>query len=144
MYDTILLPTDGSEHTERAIEHAIDIADTRGATLHVISVVDDRAFLVLDDERVEEVRAELEEKALEAVAEAVDHAESHDIPVESDVDVGNPAERIVAYTEDNDIDLVVMGTSGDDYERNVVGSVSERVVGTSPAPVLTVGTRDED
>jgi nucleotide-binding universal stress UspA family protein len=139
MYDRILLPTDGSEHTQRAVEHAIDIAETRDATLHIISVVDDRAFLVLDDERVDELRTELEEKALEAITDAASRAEEHGIEPTTDVDTGSPAECIVDYVERSDIDLVVMGTSGDDYEKNVVGSVSERVVGLSPAPVLTVG-----
>lgn len=139
MYETILLPTDGSEHTERATEHAIDIAEQRDATLHVFSVVDDRSFLVLDDDRVDEVRNDLEETALAAITEAIDVAERHDVETESDVDVGNPAECIVNYAEDSGIDLIVMGTSGDDYEHNVVGSVSKRVVDTSPVPVLTVG-----
>lgn len=138
MYDRILLPTDGSEHTDRVIEHAIDVAVTRDATLHVFSVVDDRAFLVLDDERVDEVRTELEEKALEAIAKAVGTAEEHGVEATSAVDAGNPAECIVEYAERNDIDLIVMGSSGDDYEKNVVGSVSKRVVELSSAPVLTI------
>ncbi|WP_340098209.1 universal stress protein [Salinibaculum salinum] len=140
MYERILLPTDGSEHTKRATEHAIDIAQTRGATLHVFSVVDDRAFLVLDDDRVDEVRSELEENALDAIAEAVEAADRDGIETVSDVDVGNPANCIVDYAADNDIDLVVMGTSGNEYEENVVGSVSKRVVDISPVPVLTVGS----
>jgi nucleotide-binding universal stress UspA family protein len=139
MYETILLPTDGSEHTERAIDHAIDIAETRDATLHVFSVVDDRAFLVLDDERVDEVRNDLEEKALDAITDAVGTASEYGVETVSDVDVGNPVECIVDYVDANNIDLVVMGTSGADYEENVVGSVSSRVVDMSPAPVLTVG-----
>ncbi|WP_302081394.1 universal stress protein [Salinibaculum rarum] len=139
MYERILLPTDGSDHTKRATDHAIDIAKQRGATLHVFSVVDDRAFLVLDDDRVGEVRGELEENALDAIATAVQAAEQEGIETTSDVDVGNPANCIVDYASDNDIDLIVMGTSGDKYEANVVGSVSKRVVDTSPAPVLTVG-----
>lgn len=139
MYDRILLPTDGSDHTERATEHAIDIAKTRDATLHVFSVVDDRAFLVLDDDRVDDVRSELEETALDAIAAAVEAAEQEGIDTDSDVDVGSPANCIVDYAATNDIDLVVMGTSGDEYEENVVGSVSKRVVDTSPVPVLTVG-----
>jgi nucleotide-binding universal stress UspA family protein len=138
MYDSILLPTDGSGHMDRAVEHAIDVAVTRDATLHVFSVVDDRAFLVLDDDRVDEVRTELEEKALEAVTEAVGIAEEHGVEVMSDVNAGNPAECIVDYAECNGIDLIVMGTSGDDYEQNVVGSVSKRVVEMSSTPVLTV------
>ncbi len=139
MYERILLPTDGSEHTKRATEHAIDIAKTRGATLHVFSVVDDRAFLVLDEDKVDDVRGELEENALDAIAEAVEVADQEGIETASDVAVGNPANCIVDYAAENGIDLVVMGTSGDEYEENVVGSVSKRVVDTSPAPVLTVG-----
>lgn len=139
MYETILFPTDGSDHASRVAEHAIDVAKTRDATLHVFSVVDDRAFLVLDDDRVEDVRADLEANALEAIDDAVSAAEEAGVETETDVDVGNPAECIVDYVEREAADLVVMGTSGDDYERNVVGSVSQRVVQTSPAPVLTVG-----
>lgn len=139
MYETILFPTDGSDHASRVAEHAIDVAKTRDATLHVFSVVDDRAFLVLDDDRIEDVRADLEANALEAIDDAVSAAKDAGVETETDVDVGNPAECIVDYVGREDVDLVVMGTSGDDYERNVVGSVSQRVVQTSSAPVLTVG-----
>ena len=97
-------------------------------------------LLVLDEDRVDEVRSELEESALDAIAEAVEAAEGAGVETTSDVDVGNPANCIVDYAADNDIDLVVMGTSGDEYEANVVGSVSKRVVDTSTVPVLTVGS----
>ncbi|MFB6180165.1 MAG: universal stress protein [Halorientalis sp.] len=139
MYESILFAADRSDHADRVAEHAIDIAQQRDAALHVLSVVDDRAFLVLDDERVEEVRADLEADAHEAIDNAVTNAQSHGIDATAAVDVGHPAECIVDYAADNDIDLIVMGTSGDNYERNVVGSVSKRVVETSPVPVLTVG-----
>jgi nucleotide-binding universal stress UspA family protein len=139
MYDRILFPTDGGDHTRREMDHAIDVAQTRDAQLHVFSVVDDRAFLVLEDDRIEEVRSELEEPALDAVTEAIEAAERAGVETTSDVDVGNPANCIVDYAVDNDVDLVVMGTSGDAYENNVVGSVSKRVVDSSPVPVLTVG-----
>ncbi|MFP8955531.1 universal stress protein [Natrialbaceae archaeon A-CW3] len=139
MYERILFATDGSDHAETVAEHAIDIASTRGAALHVISVVDDRAFLVLDDERVQSVRNELRVKAREAADAAAREAADHGVSAETIVDTGNPAECIVDYAAEYDADLIVMGTSGDAYERNVVGSVSERVVRTAPVPVLTVG-----
>ncbi|MCU4752918.1 universal stress protein [Halobacteria archaeon AArc-curdl1] len=143
MYDRILFATDGSDHASTVAAHAIDIASTRDADLHVISVVDDRAFLVLDDERVESVREELRTKALEAAEEAVTAATDAGVSTETIVDSGSPAECIVSYAEENDADLIVMGTSGDAYETNVVGSVSERVVRTAPVPVLTVGPETE-
>jgi len=40
MYDTILVPTDGSEHAVRAAEHARYLADAFDATVHVVTVVD--------------------------------------------------------------------------------------------------------
>ncbi|GAB3667635.1 universal stress protein [Halopiger thermotolerans] len=139
MYETILFPTDGSDHAETVATHAIDIATTRDAAVHVLSVVDDRAFLVLDDDRVEAVRSDLEASAREAIDEAATRAAEHDLAVETAVETGNPAECIVDYADEHGIDLIVMGTSGDDYENNVVGSVSQRVVRTAPVPVLTVG-----
>ncbi|QLK24847.1 universal stress protein [Natrinema zhouii] len=139
MYETILFPTDGSDHAATVAAHAIDVAATRNATLHVLSVVDDRAFLVLDDERIEDVRSDLEATARDAIDDAMTRAAEHDVETETAVETGNPAECIVDYAAATDIDLIVMGTSGDEYERNVVGSVSQRVVREAPAPVTTVG-----
>ncbi|WP_207591092.1 universal stress protein [Halomontanus rarus] len=139
MYETILFPTDGTDHATTVAEHAIDIAATRDATLHVLSVVDDRAFLILSDDRVDDVRADFRARALEAVDEAATAAVDRGVTVETTVDDGRPAECILECADGADADLIVMGTSGDDYERNVVGSVSQQVVRTSPVPVLTVG-----
>ncbi len=139
MYETILFATDGSDHAETVGTHAIDIAKNRGATLHVLSVVDDRAFLLLDDDRVTEVRADLERGARAAVTEATERATDHDVETYSAVETGHPAEHILEYARANEVDLIVMGTSGDNYEQNVVGSISQRVVQQSPVPVVTVG-----
>jgi len=139
MFDTILFPTDGSEHAETVLEYALDIAETRDATLHILSVVDDRAFLTLDDDRVEDVRSELEEQALDAIAAADAAAKERGLRTDSDVAVGSPSTAILDYVDSTGIDLVVMGTSGDSYERNVVGSVSQRVVQQSSTPVMTIG-----
>jgi nucleotide-binding universal stress UspA family protein len=139
MFDRILFPTDGTDHSQNVLEYALDLAETRDATLHVLSVVDDRAFLTLDDDRVETVRRELEDESRAAIDAAVTTADGHGIEAESDVDVGNPSSAILDYIDEADIDLVVMGTSGGNYERNIVGSVSQRVVEQSPVPVMTVG-----
>jgi nucleotide-binding universal stress UspA family protein len=139
MFDHILFPTDGSDHAETVRNYALDIVQKRDATLHVFSVVDDRAFLTLDDDRVEDVRNELHEEAQAAIDDAVTGAQEHGIGTVSDTAVGSPSEAIIEYIESEPIDLVVMGTSGDNYERNVVGSVSQRVVEQSPVPVMTIG-----
>jgi nucleotide-binding universal stress UspA family protein len=65
--------------------------------------------------------------------------------VETAVVVGTVHRSIRSYVEENDIDLVVMGTHGrQGIERFLLGSVTERTVRTSPVPVLTVrATGDE-
>lgn len=139
MYDTLLVPTDGTDHAAVVASHAAEIAATRSATVHVLSVVDDRAFLVLDDDRIAAVREDLQANAREAVDDVATRMTAHDLEVETAVDSGHPAECILAYADDHDVDLIVMGTSGDQYESNVVGSISQRVVRRAPTPVLTVG-----
>ncbi len=139
MYETILFPTDGSDRASQVAEHAFEAATARDATLHVLSVVDDRAFLVLDDDRVDQVRDELRENAREATDAAATRGTDVGLDVQTAIETGSPAECIVDYATDQDVDLIVMGTSGDDYQNNVVGSVSQRVVRTAPVPVMTVG-----
>ena len=51
MYDDVLVPTDGSEGTVQALEHAIDIASTRDATIHAPSVMDRRLFLAAGEDQ---------------------------------------------------------------------------------------------
>ncbi|WP_134668930.1 universal stress protein [Halorussus marinus] len=138
MYDTVLLPTDGSEATENVVEHASDIAARRDARVHVLYVVDDRAFLTLSEDRVPEVSEELRNEGERATGEAAAALEADGVDVTTAVREGNPADEILAAADDNDADLVVMGTHGADPTRDMLGSVSQKVVTLSSVPVLTV------
>ncbi|WP_458207606.1 universal stress protein [Haladaptatus sp. NG-SE-30] len=137
MYDRILLPTDGSETTEKAARQALDIAATYDAALHVISVVD--RTVVPPDVRADIVYDELERGADEAVSEIEAEAKDAGTDVETAVITGTPHRAILDYADDNDIDLIVMGTHGRrGIDRYLLGSVTEKVVRLSDAPVLTV------
>jgi nucleotide-binding universal stress UspA family protein len=146
VYDDILVPTDGSEHAGRAARQAEYLAELFDATVHLLSVVDvqgaagafnaggvDKAFvtrLEAEGERVvETVRTEI--TGVDAVRTAVVR--------------GRPDEEILGYADENDVDLVVMGTHGrTGLTRYVAGSVTERVLRLSDVPVLTVRTVDEE
>ncbi len=43
MYETVLVPTDGSDQSTEAADHAIEIARQFGASVHALSVLDDRS-----------------------------------------------------------------------------------------------------
>jgi len=138
MYDTILVPTDGSDHAERAVEHGAVLAEAFDATLQLLTVVDIEAAAGpfsaggVDEAYIEDRTAD----EREALAE---RADSLSVPVETAVETGQPAEGILDYVDDEGVDLVVMGTHGrSGLRRYLTGSVAERVVRLSPVPVLTV------
>lgn len=138
MYSNILVPTDGSSSIEHVLEHTLDIADGRDVTAHVLYVVDDRAFLSMADEMREEVLENLHEEGQGAVSTVKDNLEEAGLVVSTAISRGDPADEIVSYIEAADIDLVTMGTQASEYEKNMLGSTSQKVVTKSPVPVLTV------
>ena len=143
--DRVLVPTDGSDESMAAVDHAIDIAERYGATVHGLYVVDQRALSsyyeagpLMGD--LLETLTEVGEDATEAVRE---RAEARGVAAETEVRQGLPASAIREYADDNDVDLVVMGTHGrTGVERYLLGSVTERVVRTSDVPVLTTHTEE--
>ena len=140
MYQRILVPTDGSEATERAVENAVDLAKQYGATIHALYVVDSGTYGSLEagaDIVVESLEAEGQE-AVEGVVQAAERA---GVDVTTSVQSGTAHQTIIDYAEEEGCDLVVMGTHGrSGLDRYLLGSVTEKVVRRSDVPVLTVRT----
>ncbi|WP_224449250.1 universal stress protein [Haloprofundus salilacus] len=145
MYERILVPTDGSEGVERAIGHAVDLADAHGATIHAIYVVNTASYAGLPMESSwDGIDEMLRADAKAAVEEVRRIAAKRDVPVEGAVVEGSPSREIVNYAEREGCDLIVMGTHGrGGIDRLLLGSVAEKVVRGSNVPVLTVHVADE-
>ena len=147
MYDRILIPTDGSECADSAVEHALDIAAQYDAELHVLSVVDSRdvshSAPAISPEQVQQTLRDRAESVVESVAE---RAEAAGVTVVTAVEPGIPDDVVVEYAAAEDCDLIVMGTHGrTGLERYLLGSVTERTVRRSSVPVLTVrGSEESD
>lgn len=137
-YTDVLVPTDGSEGAEAAAAPAIDIAGSYDARLHTLSVIDTMALGV--DVPSSGLLDALEESAESAVERMREQATGDSVSaVETTTEHGNPYRRITDYIDEHDISLVVMGTHGHTgIARYLLGSVTEKVVRTSPAPVMTV------
>lgn len=144
MFDLLVIATDGSEHGERAVATALDLAQRFDAAVHAVSVVDDDRAEAAPDEEGEAVRAALHERAT-AAAEAVAEQAPAAVEVTTAVREGRPADAIVAYADEVDADAVALGTRGRGGDGGVVlGSVAEAVVRICEQPVLTVrGAREE-
>lgn len=140
MYDTILIPTDGSDGTRQAVAHGLGLAETYGATVHALYVVDVRA-LSLDDEGFlndESILTSLEKRGERATEEISRQASDRRLDAVAAVVRGTPTRQIRQYADDHDTDLIAMGTHGlRGFARFVLGSVAESVVRNATQPVLT-------
>lgn len=139
MYDDILVPTDGSDAAEVAIDEAVSLAALTGARLHGLYVVDSRDYATLPETKWVELAAELESAGEDAVLAVERAAESAGVEVTTTIQRGPPHEAILQYVEREGVDLVVMGTHGrSGLGRVLLGSVAESVVRRSPVPVHVV------
>ena len=144
MYERILVPTDGSDAVDAAVDHAIDLAETYGAEVHAVYVVDTAALAAeMDYPQVVEALEAEGSRAVRAVEEQATAAGFD--RVRTAVLRGTPHAAILEYAEDNDVDLIVMGTHGrSGLDRYLLGSVTEKVVRKSDVPVLTVRTAEDE
>lgn len=136
MYDEILCPTDGSGGSDAAVEHACHLGELADARVHALFVVDEGIAGADGWDVVVEREEERGERALDAVAAA---GTERGVPVERHLRRGRPHEEILDAADDYEVDLIVMGTRGRTGVGRFLaaGSVAERVVRHSEAPVLT-------
>lgn len=145
VYNTILVPTDGSESASRAAESGLDLAGRYDATVHALYVVDtsdDMEFV--SGGGGDGLRKERRQRGRSATASLADRAESEGLDVETAVREGVPYEEILDYTRENDVDLIVMGGHGSNRSDKhlLLGSVTEKVLRAAPVPVHLVRTAD--
>ena len=142
MYETILVPTDGSEGTNEAVRNALDIAAAYDATVHALSVVDISYPYSGFSGTINRDRAidELESRGRRAVDEIVEQAEEAGVDAVPVVRKSKTVrEAILEYADETDADVIVMGTHGrTGLGRYMLGSVTEFVVRSANVPVLTV------
>jgi len=170
MYDNILYPTDGSEAAESVMDHVRTLSNTYDATIHVLYVVTpdsgDTSLTLDKDEQgnwrtgmfkrggdpvstsgmakgsvdVNEVLRAEGEGYTQAIA---DEFEADGCDTVCVCREGKPDQEILAYAEENGIDIIAMGTHGrSGVEHAFLGSVTEKVVRKSATPVLTIRQDD--
>jgi nucleotide-binding universal stress UspA family protein len=136
---SIVIATDGSENTQKAISYGIKLAKLSGATVHALHVVDISSVSqswTAGKETIHEVLTKDGQKAISKVKEC---GETLGVDVKEVLLEGHPSKEIIDFAENNDIDLIVMGTLGKTgLDRFLMGSVAGTVVRNSKVPVLVV------
>jgi len=141
MYETILVPTDGSDQADAALDHAVSLARENDATIHLLYVADtNRDSVTTVGGRVVDALEAEGERVTSETSERLDS----DVEIVDTVETGDPVETILDYGEMVGADVIVMGTHGrSGLDRYLLGSTTERIVRLSSIPVLTVREESE-
>jgi universal stress protein A len=143
---SILAPTDFSEHSEKALRYACQLAERLGSELRLLHVLSEILPAGPDPLMMPvmptEYYTESEDKARQTLDRLLDPTWGRPARVVTEVRWGSPVETIVAYALDNKVDLIVIATHGRTGLSHVLlGSVAERIVREAPCPVLTIRDR---
>jgi nucleotide-binding universal stress UspA family protein len=138
-YERILLATDGSDGATAAADHALSIAATFDATLHVVAVVP--PYDGPDDESTRDhVQASMHRRADAFVETVANRARGRGVEVVSAVESGVVHQVLLDYADTHDVDLVVVGSHGrGGLAETLFGSTASRLVTGAPMPVLVAG-----
>ena len=137
----IILATDFSDISKDASSHALLLARTNKAELKALHVFDTSAWSIpAHDYLAADAIIESLEKAIQRGKDSLKKlSESFDQKVETIFKEGDPVHEIIRVAEEENADLIVLGTHGHKgWKRFTMGSVAELVVRNSPCAVLTV------
>ena len=143
MFKRILVPTDGSDITQKAVATAIGLAKSVGATLYTLSVKEPFPYSAISEMQPvppQEFFDAQERIASERVNAVRDACKAADLACEAHtVEAVHPWEAIIDHAKDNGCDLIVMSSHG---RRGVtallLGSETQKVLTHSAMPVLVV------
>jgi nucleotide-binding universal stress UspA family protein len=139
-WDTLLLPTDGSQYSTSSTQKAIGIAKVYGARIKVISIVDvTEEFQAQAPDAVEN----LVKQAWQYVKAVGRRADEMGVHADHFVREGDSYKVITDMARKEAADMIVMGSHGrTGIKRLFMGSVAEKVIGYAPCPVLVVKAFD--
>jgi nucleotide-binding universal stress UspA family protein len=159
MVKKILVPTDGSEASDNALEYAIERAKMSNSELLILNVIRTGIVKTLlyeiqsKNEYGHDLRKKLEDelegRAKKIVNQAIERAKGQGIDAEGVVRRGLPDKEIITLAKErDDVELIVMGAYGRDFlERQMVGSRTEGVLRALPGikkPLVIVPKSAED
>ena len=134
----VLVATDGSEHSMKAVQRALELAEKQGAQVTLMSV----AYYTADylEGMPPNIRGKLEDEAREALKKAKALFDAKNLPVETVLQAGLvPANLIILKAQEGKFDRIVIGSTGlNALDRVLMGSTAAKVVAHAPCEVTVV------
>jgi nucleotide-binding universal stress UspA family protein len=145
MYKKILVPMDGSSLAECSLEHVKTVAiGCHIPEVVLLIVVEPLSYSLATDSQMsinvlEKIDGIQKTEATNYISKMVQKLNKEGLSAKGEVILGRVDEQILNYTDNNNIDLIIMSTHGrSGVTRWAFGSVADKVVRHSKVPVLTV------
>jgi len=139
----ILVPTDFSQFSDRALAQALDIAQEYKAQIYVLHVVPEKIGHSIDDygltpRSIKQMETRMIAGARKKLQKEIDKfPQINNVEVFTEVAIGNPSEVILNAQKDKNIDLIVISSLGrTGLAKYFLGSVARNVLKGSTCPVL--------
>ena len=142
---TILVPTDFSPHSEKALEVAEKLVKLTGGKIHLLHCykINVGGISPYGISIPEEFNRQVREAAEKKLEEVVREVAAEGIEIEAHLTPRFPSEAVSDLAKELGADLIVMGTRGATGLKHILlGSVAERTLRIAPCPVLTVKETD--
>ncbi len=134
----VLVATDGSEHSMKAVQRALELAEKQGAQVTLMSV----AYYGADylEGMPPNIQNKLEDEARSALKKAKAVFDAKNIPVETVLEAGLvPANLIIRKAQEGKFDRIIIGSTGmNALEKILMGSTAAKVVAHAPCEVTVV------
>lgn len=136
---TILYPTDFSDRSQNAREHAIYLAKSLGCEVHLLHAIEPLDYDEMDDEIMNFYKG-LEQQVEKKMNIEKEIFISSGVTPQDKIIIGQRWKIINNYAAENNIDLIVIGSHGVRSESGElsIGTTSHKVMFSSPCPVLIV------
>lgn len=140
----ILVPTDFSECSEKALQQAMELAKEFGSKIHLLHVTlhdaEHMPMFFLDDEKIREVKTHMAEYSQQQMQSKINKFLSGtDIKYEVHERTGAPYDEILKLADKLKVDLIVISSKGKNaLEEIIFGSTTEKVVRKAKCSVFVV------
>lgn len=138
IYESILVPFDGSHLSKKAVSRACALVKSEGSDVTVLYVIP-RYEEMIDFVKSDSIKRRLRQEALKIIESAKDIASADGITVNAVIEDGYPSDSIINSAIKLKTDLIIIGSYGwQGINKAIIGSNTERVIMDASCPVLAV------
>jgi len=130
MFENIMVPSDGSKHSDKAVDMAIEIAKKFNSTINAVYVLDDNTSFSYDT---------LEDEGNEILRKISEKGKKEGVMIIEHLITADPLRDMKIIAERTQVDSIVINSLGKDNSENImIGSIVDRIIKTFEIPIVLV------